>query len=68
MTENPMPIEPDTEYHGDKLLDNYNYNPVHISEVVGTIVLGILVLLLYIALRRTQGRYEALLEKTYSDA
>jgi hypothetical protein len=66
MTENPMPIDPEAEYHGDKLLDNYNYNPVNINDTVATLVLGVLVILLYIALRRAQGRYEALLEQTRS--
>ena len=50
---------PVKEHVDGKMFDNYG--PVEVKEAIGTFFLGILAIWLFIALQRTQNRYEALL-------
>jgi len=62
--ENPQ-VSPQIEQNqARKLVDNYTYSPVNVNESVGALLLGILAILLFIALRKTQKQYEALLAQT----
>ncbi len=61
-----MDIEPEAEKMADQR-SNFNnpdtFSPVTVSEMVGTIALGLLSLILIFALLRSQARNRKLLEK-----
>jgi hypothetical protein len=46
-----------------KLFDNYG--PVNVRETIGTLFLGVLAVLLFLALQRSWNRYESLIERIW---
>ena len=62
--ENELESAPIKEQIGGKMFDNYG--PVNVREAIGTFFLGVIAILLFVALQRTQNRYEILLEQAWA--